>query len=108
MCEDAPSYYSLAQVLQAQVLELLPEFKAAIQSEDLNRCGLRRQSCCFSSLLICFRALCLCRIFTEMAETFLYHMVHQPNLGLGGLKTLDLLLECVFHPDYEVSADFLA
>ncbi len=48
------------------------------------------------------RASCLCRIFTEMAETFLYHMIHQPNLGLGTLSMLDLLLECVSHPDYEV------
>ena len=49
------------------------------------------------------RANSLCRIFTEMAETFLYHMVHQPNLGLGLLSMLDILLECVAHPDYEVS-----
>ena len=50
-----------------------------------------------------YRASSLCRIFTEMAETFLYHMIHQPNLGLGMLSMLDLLLECVSHPDYEVS-----
>lgn len=37
-----------------------------------------------------------------MADTFLYHIVHQPNVGLGGLVALDLLLESVSHPDYEV------
>ena len=42
------------------------------------------------------------RVFVEMAETFLYHMVLQPDLGLGRLALLDLLLECVSHPDYEV------
>ena len=50
-----------------------------------------------------FRAKSLCHIFTEMAETFLYHMVHQPDIGFGELHTLDLLLECISHPDYEVT-----
>lgn len=33
-------------------------------------------------------------------------MIHQPDIGLGGLYMLDLLLECVSNPDYEVSASF--
>lgn len=40
MCEDSPSNFTLAQVLQAEVKKLLPEFKAAVQSEDAIRCGL--------------------------------------------------------------------
>ena len=49
-----------------------------------------------------FRAYCLCRIFTEMAESFLFYTVHQPDVGLGSMRMFDYLLECVQHPDYEV------
>ena len=49
------------------------------------------------------RAQNISRIFIEMADTFLNHMVHQPSVGLGSLVTLDLLLESVSHPDYEVT-----
>lgn len=38
MCEDSPSYYSLAQMLQTEVQKLQPEFQAAVQSEDISRC----------------------------------------------------------------------
>ena len=48
------------------------------------------------------RAYCLCRIFTEMAESFLYYTIHHPNTDLGDLQIFDMLLECVSHPDYEV------
>lgn len=37
MCEDAPTYYNLAQFLQTQVQQLLPVYKAAVQSEDVSR-----------------------------------------------------------------------
>ncbi len=37
-----------------------------------------------------------------MADTFLYHMVHQTHQDIGNLVSLDLLLSCVSHPDYEV------
>ncbi len=59
------------------------------------------------TFMIILRAKSLCRIFTEMAESFLYHMVHQPGIGPGGLQTLDLLLECSLHPDYEVRTQAL-
>lgn len=36
-CEDAPDYYPMAVVLQAQVKNLLPVYKAAVQAEDSNR-----------------------------------------------------------------------
>ena len=48
------------------------------------------------------RAFCLCRIFTEMAESFLYHLVNHPNSDLGDLSILSMLLECVGNHDYEV------
>lgn len=101
VCEDSPSYYTLAQVLQAEVQKLQPVFQAAILSEDASRCSF--VAALFISIIVfLFRACSLCRIFTEMAESFLYHMVHQPDMGLGGVFMLDLLLECVAHPDYEV------
>lgn len=37
MCEDSPSYYSLAQVLQVEVQKLQSDFQSAVQSEDVNR-----------------------------------------------------------------------
>ena len=49
------------------------------------------------------RAYCLCRIFTELAESFLYYCVQHPNSELGDLRMFDLLLECDTHPDYEVT-----
>lgn len=39
MCEDSPSYYSLAQLLQEEVQKLLPEFQEAIRCEDASRLG---------------------------------------------------------------------
>lgn len=50
------------------------------------------------------RAYCLCRIFTEMAESFLYYTVHQPNTELGDLQIYCTLLMCIGHSDYEVGA----
>jgi len=50
------------------------------------------------------KAVNLCRVFTELAESFLLKMVslpphHQPHFALG---SLDLVLTCCGHPDYEV------
>lgn len=104
VCEDSPSHYTLAQVLQAEVQKLQPVFQAAVLSEDVGRCGfvIEMATLFISIIVFLFRASSLCRIFTEMAESFLYHMVHQSDMGLGGVYMLDLLLECVSHPDYEV------
>lgn len=55
----------------------------------------------FSTVLI-YRAQCLCRIFTSLAETFLYHVIHQPGTMLGDMEIMNMLVECVKHPDYEV------
>ena len=55
-------------------------------------------------LFVCvFRAHNLSCIFIEMADTFLYHMVHQTTQDLGDLVSLELLLCCASHYDYEVS-----
>lgn len=51
------------------------------------------------------RAMNFCRAFTVMSETFLEKMVnteleHQPHYAI---KTLDLVLNCIGHYDYEVA-----
>lgn len=48
------------------------------------------------------RVLNYCRIFTELCETFLEKIVCTPGQGLGDLRTLELLLICAGHPQYEV------
>lgn len=45
-----------------------------------------------------------CRVFTELCETFLDKIVCTPGQGLGDLRTLELLLICAGHPQYEVGA----
>ncbi|KAG9335458.1 hypothetical protein JZ751_004587, partial [Albula glossodonta] len=48
------------------------------------------------------RVLNYCRIFTELCETFLETIVRNPGQGMGDLRTLELLLICAGHPQYEV------
>ena len=48
------------------------------------------------------RVLNYCRIFTELCETFLETTVRSPGQGMGDLRTLELLLICAGHPQYEV------
>ena len=49
------------------------------------------------------KALHLCRIFTELAETFLTKMVNfDPRTPHFALTILDSLLVCCGHPDYEM------
>lgn len=54
---------------------------------------------CLTSVL---RVLNYCRIFTELCETFLETTVRSPGQGMGDLRTLELLLICAGHPQYEV------
>ena len=49
-----------------------------------------------------FRANALARIFTEMAESFIFHIVHYPDTPYGSINTFDLLIHCAQHYDYEV------
>ncbi len=85
MCEDVDKYPSLSLELKRHVMELLPVYQAAVASEDLDR------------------AYTLCRVFTELVESLLMYIVQMPGSDLGDLDMLSLLLECVQHPDYEVS-----
>ena len=58
----------------------------------------------FTLFLLTFRVLNYCRIFTELCETFLEITVRSPGQGMGDLRTLELLLICAGHPQYEVYA----
>lgn len=58
-----------------------------------------------SVFISALRVLNYCRIFTELCETFLETTVRSPGQGMGDLRTLELLLICAGHPQYEVKND---
>lgn len=61
------------------------------------------KTCCmFMFVFLSSRVLNYCRIFTELCETFLETTVRSPGQGMGDLRTLELLLICAGHPQYEV------
>lgn len=53
-----------------------------------------------------FRAINYCRVFTELAESFLEKIIagSSPTKPHFAIKIFDLVLTCVGHHDYEVSA----
>nr|XP_033815477.1 transportin-3 isoform X2 [Geotrypetes seraphini] len=76
---------ALANQLFEGVLMLESAYHMAVAREDLDK------------------VLNYCRIFTELCETFLEKIVSTPGQGLGNLQTLELLLICAGHPQYEVA-----
>lgn len=83
--ENLDKQQPLAEGLFKYVMMLPPAYEKAVNSEDFDR------------------ALNLCRIFTEMGESYLHVMVESPGKGLGDLRTLTILLTCVKHHQYEVA-----
>ncbi|XP_020909780.1 transportin-3 [Exaiptasia diaphana] len=83
--EDIAKHQPLAEALFKQVMLLPPAYEAAINEEDFDR------------------SLNLCRVFTEMGESFLEQIVHTPGKSLGDLQTLNFLLTCVQHNQYEIA-----
>ncbi|XP_014673876.1 PREDICTED: transportin-3-like [Priapulus caudatus] len=83
--EEVDKHQALSQVLFEGVLTLPDAYLASVGEEDLDK------------------SMNYCRIFTEMAESFLDCVIMTPNQGLGDLRTLDLLLMCISHHQYEVS-----
>lgn len=75
----------LALQLQEGVMALEEAYHNAVACEDMDK------------------ALNYCRIFTELAETLLEMVIRSPGQGLGDLKTLNLILNCVGHEQYEVA-----
>lgn len=83
--ENLDKQRQLAEGLFKFVMELPPAYEKAVQSEDFDR------------------ALNLCRVFTEMGESFLPVIVESPGRDLGDLRTLSIILACVKHYQYEVA-----
>lgn len=83
--ENLDRQQPLAEGLFKYVMMLPPVYEKAVNSEDFDR------------------ALNLCRIFTEMGESYLHEIVESPGKGLGDLRTLTIILTCVKHHQYEVA-----
>uniref|UniRef100_A0A3Q3MUC8 Transportin-3 n=1 Tax=Mastacembelus armatus TaxID=205130 RepID=A0A3Q3MUC8_9TELE len=82
--ENVETNMALALQLFQGVLTLETAYHMAVAREDLDK------------------VLNYCRIFTELCETFLETTVRSPGQGMGDLRTLELLLICAGHPQYEV------
>ncbi|KAF5888724.1 transportin-3 [Clarias magur] len=82
--ENVDTHVALAMQLFQGVLTLETAYHMAVAREDLDK------------------VLNYCRIFTELCETFLEIIVRSPGHGMGDLRTLELLLICAGHPQYEV------
>ncbi|KAI5091178.1 transportin-3, partial [Silurus meridionalis] len=82
--ENVDTHMPLAMQLFQGVLTLETAYHMAVAREDLDK------------------VLNYCRIFTELCETFMEITVRTPGQGMGDLRTLELLLICAGHPQYEV------
>ncbi|XP_066264625.1 transportin-3-like isoform X2 [Branchiostoma lanceolatum] len=85
VAEDITRYESLANCLFQGVISLSEPYHLSVAQEDIDK------------------SLNYCRVFTELAESFLELMMAAPGQGLGDLRILDLLLACVGHCQYEVA-----
>ena len=83
--EDIEKTAQLGLVLFQGVLLLPDAYHMSVAMEDMDK------------------SVNFCRIFTEMGESFLEALVQTPNQGFGDFRTLELLLTCVGHHDYEVA-----
>ncbi|WAR09032.1 TNPO3-like protein [Mya arenaria] len=64
---------------------------------------MRQLQTVFAAPSTVWRSLNYCRIFTELAESFLEVITTTPNKGLGDFRVLELLLMCVGHHQYEIA-----
>ncbi|XP_074655394.1 transportin-3-like isoform X2 [Tubulanus polymorphus] len=83
--EDIEKNGLLAQALFRGVMSLPEAYHMSVAEEDIDK------------------SLNYCRIFTEMAESFLEVIARHPNQGLGDLRLVELVLTCVGHHQYEVA-----
>ncbi|XP_071133816.1 transportin-3-like [Mytilus galloprovincialis] len=84
--EDLKSHLRLAEALYNGVKTLPDAYHMSVALDDTDK------------------SINYCRIFTELAESFLEQIVNTPNQGFtGDLGILDLLLTCVGHHLYEVA-----
>ncbi|XP_029646320.1 transportin-3 [Octopus sinensis] len=83
--EELGKNLDLAKALFQGVLTLQEAYHISVAQEDADK------------------TINYCRIFAEMAESFLPAIISSPNQGLGDFTSLDLLLTCVGHHLYEVA-----
>eukprot|EP00105_Crassostrea_gigas_P004006 XP_011417072.1 PREDICTED: transportin-3 isoform X1 [Crassostrea gigas] len=83
-CYNCQEQLLLSQKLYQGVVTLMEPYHMSVAMEDTDK------------------SMNYCRVFTELAETFLEPMVTTPTQGLGDLSVLELLLTCVGHHLYEV------
>lgn len=83
--EEIDKHQLMAEGLYQAVLTLPDAYHMSVAEEDIDK------------------SLNYCRIFTELAESFLEVIVETPNQGLGDFKVLELLLMCIGHHQYEVA-----
>ncbi|RLN67375.1 hypothetical protein BBJ29_004895 [Phytophthora kernoviae] len=75
----------VVQWLAPRLLSLRGAFGIAADAEDMDTC------------------LGLCRIFTEMGESYLELLLQQPGNGSDHTALVDLLLDCMNYPDADVA-----
>ncbi|XP_013416764.1 transportin-3 [Lingula anatina] len=83
--EDSKEMKVLSEALFQAVMTLTDAYHMSVAQEDLDK------------------SINFCRIFTEMAESFLEAMLKTPNQGLGDFRTLEILCTCVGHHQYEIA-----
>ncbi|XP_013777598.1 transportin-3-like [Limulus polyphemus] len=85
LIEAVEKNYSLAHNLFHGVYKVVDAYHMSVAKEDIDK------------------SMNYCRMFTELAESLLDVIILSPGQNLGDLRTLDLLLICVGHHDYEVA-----
>lgn len=108
--EDVTRYRDLMELLFHGTHSLRDAYHNAVAHEDTDKYILFFVNKMFFNYLndrFIARCLNLCRIFTELAESLSEALVSAPGDGLGDLVTLDLLLLCNGHCQYEVSSIFV-
>ncbi|UYV70641.1 Trn-SR [Cordylochernes scorpioides] len=82
---DSQTYQSLATILFEGVYQLFPTYHNSVSNEEIDK------------------DVNYCKIFTDLGESVVVNIIEQPNVNFGNLQTLDILLTCVGHYDYEVA-----
>ena len=84
VAEQSVKYKTLAAFCSSRVYLLHDAYTQSVNAEDAERPNL------------------YCRIFTDLGESLIHNLIETPGRGLGDPRTLDLILLCAQHYDYEV------
>ncbi|PAA62045.1 hypothetical protein BOX15_Mlig019098g1 [Macrostomum lignano] len=83
--EAVDLYPTVVPAMVNAALGLEPAYQASVAAEDTSRC------------------ISICRVWSDMAQSLTPKLTNEPNVGLGSLRTLDLLLTVVGHPCRELA-----